>query len=39
MDQVEKLREQGIETLGDLGRVAQEHGWEAAIRLVGEACL
>lgn len=32
------LRWRGFATLGDLGRHAQEHGAEAAIRLVAEAC-
>lgn len=38
MNGSERLAKQGIETLGDLGRLAMEHGNEAAIRLVADAC-
>ena len=33
-----RLRKSGIETLGDLGRLAEARGVDAALRLLSEAC-
>lgn len=33
-----RLKAQGIETLGDLARVALEKGYDEVVRLLAEAC-